>query len=347
MSINADSWRVKGISTSGRGDRGDRGGRGDRGDRGDLSRRAVTRRGRINGILCANCGGVGHIYRVCNHPICSFGIICCRVVYDAEVEKLVPEYCMVQRKDSLCFVEFIRAKWALQNRQYLMKLFASMTPSERQRIADAPDFDTLWYGFWHNDACRSYMKEYNQARDQFNTLKRGFNLRCADTGEVIHFSLEYLLKNTVAEYADTEWGWPKGRRNINESDLRCALREFSEETGLNGCDLSVLTHMKPFEEVFNGSNHVRYRHVYFVAVMSGPGSMRALTTRQKSLLAQEISRIEWCRHDQVIRNIRVYNIERRELFKRVHALIMSNLANIVVTPSPSRAASTADLLSSS
>ena len=28
-----------------------------------------------------------------------------------------------------------------------------------------------------------------------------------------------------------EWGFPKGRRNYQENDLTCGLREFEEETG--------------------------------------------------------------------------------------------------------------------
>ncbi|PNH00203.1 putative mRNA-decapping protein [Tetrabaena socialis] len=282
-------------------------------------------------ILCANCGGIGHIYRVCNYPICSFGIICCRLTYDTALGALAPEYLMVQRKDSLCYVEFIRAKWSLQNRQYIMKLFTSMTPQERGRIARAADFDELWYGFWHNDTYRSYMREYQQARDQFNKLKQGFDMRCADTDEVITFSLDYILTNTSAEYNEAEWGWPKGRRNINESDIRCAMREFSEETGICARDISMLTNMKPFEEVFNGSNHVRYRHVYYLAVLSGNAKDKdKLEVVEQSMQAQEIGKVAWCNYGTVLLNIRNHNVERRELFKRVHQLVKNNLFNIMV-----------------
>ena len=292
----------------------------------------LTTWSRGKNILCANCGGLGHIYRVCNYPICSFGVICCRVTFDTVKEILVPEYLMVQRKDSLCYVEFIRAKWNPQNRQYVLKLFSSMTPTERERIKEAADFDVLWYGFWHNDTCKSYMKEYQQAREQYELLKKGFNMRCVENNEVITFSLDYVLAETSAEYGDTEWGWPKGRRNINESDLKCATREFSEETGLAPRDISVLTYMKPFEEVFSGCNHVRYRHVYYVAVQAGAAKDKKVSV-STSMQAQEIREVAWCNYDEVLENIREFNVERRELFKRVHQLVQSNLFNIMLISS--------------
>lgn len=236
---------------------------------------------------------------------------------------------MVQRKDSLCYVEFIRAKWSPQNRQYLMKLFSLMTPAERKRIADAKSFDELWFGFWHNDACRSYMREYQQAKKQFNTLKHGFPLRCANGSTIIIFSLAYLLENTTPQYDSAEWGWPKGRRNINETDLVCALREFNEETGVPLHNISILLHGKPFEEVFTGCNHVRYRHVYFLAVHHANSTSSFTNMKMTPVQAQEIGCIKWCTHDAVLENIREMNVERRELFKRIHAMVQSSLCSLV------------------
>jgi 8-oxo-dGTP pyrophosphatase MutT (NUDIX family) len=261
---------------------------------------------------------------------------------------LVPEYLMVQRKDSLCYVEFIRAKYSLQNRQYLMKLFSSMTPQERHRIETTPSFDALWFGFWHNDACMSYMKEYQHARDKFHALKQGFYLRCQDTcsatsggaggangaggknRRIIFFSLGYLLENTRAEYEEPEWGWPKGRRNINESDLACALREFTEETSIPTKDISVLTLTKPFEEVFSGCNHVRYRHVYFLAILTSPKEPSLAI--ESAVQAQEIGCLKWCRAEEVTSKIRHHNVERLELFKRIHGIVQTNVLNIALMP---------------
>jgi len=54
---------------------------------------------------CRNCGLNGHIYKNCPHPIISFGIICYKI--DGNEIK----YLMIQRKDSLSFMEFVRGKY--------------------------------------------------------------------------------------------------------------------------------------------------------------------------------------------------------------------------------------------
>ena len=49
-------------------------------------------------------------------------------------------------------------------------------------------------------------------------------------------------------YNDTEWGIPKGRRNVNELDIEVANREFQEETGLEvqvGAFIAVTEHVRP------------------------------------------------------------------------------------------------------
>ena len=41
-----------------------------------------------NTILCANCGGVGHIYKSCNHPVISYGVICYQMFYDLDTNSI-------------------------------------------------------------------------------------------------------------------------------------------------------------------------------------------------------------------------------------------------------------------
>ena len=128
---------------------------------------------------------------------------------------------MVQRKDSLSYVEFIRGKFSPENKLYIMKLFLNMTEDERSRILTY-DFDTLWKNMWcksnEEETNKNFSKEYSEASEKFNKLKKGYLLKTAYE-DVIHFSLDYIIENTHATFSETEWGFPKGRRNINENDI--------------------------------------------------------------------------------------------------------------------------------
>ena len=50
-------------------------------------------------------------------------------------------------------------------------------------------------------------------------------------------------------YKTPEWGFPKGRRNLYEKDLNCALREFSEETGYSSKSINLIESLVCFPEI--------------------------------------------------------------------------------------------------
>jgi 8-oxo-dGTP pyrophosphatase MutT (NUDIX family) len=51
---------------------------------------------------------------------------------------------------------------------------------------------------------------------------------------------------------EPEWGFPKGRRNYNEKDIDCALREFSEETGYSKYSLKNIENIQQFRRNIYG-----------------------------------------------------------------------------------------------
>lgn len=283
----------------------------------------------VGGILCANCGGGGHTFRACDLPITSFGVICFRRVPrhdngNGNLERGTDnehEFLLVQRKDSLCYVEFIRGKYSLQNRGYVSRLLSNMTNEERSRLL-THSFDDLWCNFWRDDRSKRFMNEYNQSRTRFEALRTGFGLRTAASGEIVDVDLASLISTSAPGYEETEWGFPKGRRNIDESDTDCAMREFTEETGVLCTDVQSVRPFKAFEETFVGSNKVRYRHVYYVyeAIThdllqgeEGSGPPRPVSIHQ----SREISRVAWFTRDEVLARIRVSNAERREMFNKL------------------------------
>lgn len=285
----------------------------------------------VAGILCANCGGGGHTFRACDLPITSFGVVCYRgveaVTQDVATGRTQTQYLLVQRKDSLCYVEFIRGKYSLQNRGYVSRLLSNMTRLERERLL-THSFDELWCTFWQDDRSKRFMNEYNQSRTRFDALRTGFGLRTAATGEIVEVDLTSLLAASAPGYDETEWGFPKGRRNIDETDIACAVREFTEETGVLALDISQARPFRAFEETFTGSNKVRYRHVYYVFRTASPdlleGPEGSSPPRPVSVhQTREISRVAWFSHDEVMARIRPSNVERREMFARICNHVLS------------------------
>ena len=267
-------------------------------------------------IFCANCGALGHMYRSCNQPIISYGIICFKI------ENGVPKYLMVQRKDSLAYVEFVRGKYNLNVRSYILDLFTLMTNEERQNIITKP-FEIIWQEMWCKkitDDNKSFGKEYREAFDKFSMLKKGYYLKDA-LNELVFFNLQYAVDNTKPRFEETEWGFPKGRRNINEDDISCALREFKEETGVSPKNLQLCNNrIKPFDEVFSGSNKVRYKHVYYVAKMISHTECFVVNPNNKQQ-CKEIRNIQWFSYEEAQAKLRDYNVERKELLKRLHMVL--------------------------
>ena len=87
--------------------------------------------------FCNNCGKHGHLFHQCKNPITSIGII----VFNNDNPEI--EYLMIRRKDSLGYVDFIRGKYPLFNKRYLLNIIGEMTDEEKNKLLNN-DFDVLW-----------------------------------------------------------------------------------------------------------------------------------------------------------------------------------------------------------
>ena len=209
-----------------------------------------------NTIFCNNCGKYGHMSYQCNTPITSIGIIAFRLCPSKDLYETKPkrEFLLIRRKDTLGYIDFIRGKYSVYNKQYILNMFKQMTNEERQRILKyAKEENTQDYGFklwrqlWTNDvlsitSMTNYSSNKNDikyfkateekiSKEKFTTLANGRGM-----GKGRHpFHLQTLIDECAQfpewEWQEPEWGFPKGRRDTEESDWVCALREFKEETG--------------------------------------------------------------------------------------------------------------------
>ena len=251
--------------------------------------------------ICRNCGLTGHIYKNCLHPIISFGIICYKID-NGEIK-----YLMIQRKDSLSFMEFIRGKYETTDIEYIKKLLSNMTISERNMILNNK-FEDIWNYVWYQNDNNKNNKEFINSKIKFYLLNENNFLRNYITS----------IKNI---YNEQEWGFPKGRRKMKESDIDCAVREFYEETRINKDELNLINDIIPFEEMFFGTNGVMYKHLYYIAKLNNNDISIKIDSECLEQI-REIRAIRWYNYNDVISHIKIYNTERIELFKFANKKIM-------------------------
>ena len=124
----------------------------------------------MNEVHCNNCGKAGHLYHQCKMPITSIGIIAFRMV-DGQ-----PQYLMICRKDTLGHIDFMRGKYSIYNRHYILNMLNQMTVAEKERLKTG-DFDILWRAIWGgNSISGQYKSEEATSREKYNALFHGVEL---------------------------------------------------------------------------------------------------------------------------------------------------------------------------
>jgi 8-oxo-dGTP pyrophosphatase MutT (NUDIX family) len=243
-------------------------------------------------VYCNNCGNKGHLYRHCRLPVLSYGILC------IDNEKLL----MIQRKDSLSYIEFLRGKYDIYDTKYLVKLFNGCSVSERENIKKLT-FDELWKKLWFSlesmEQTDRMIKEYQKSKGNFENLK----------------NLNELLDMCHTKYLTPEWEFPKGRRGNIETNMKCAIREFEEETDLTDKEYILLDNVIPLSEEYIGSNGVRYKHIYYIAFYKGERDLKINTEKYEQY--SEIADIAWLSFDECFKILRKEQSTKNDVLKKL------------------------------
>jgi 8-oxo-dGTP pyrophosphatase MutT (NUDIX family) len=258
---------------------------------------------------CGNCGKSGHNFHQCKMPIISLGIVAFRKTeVDGELQFL-----MIRRKDTLGFMDFMRGKYSIYNKEYLLNLLNEMTIHEKSGLL-SNGFTELWGKLWCNQSGQ-YIQEERSSRDKFETLISGVMTHDGD-----NYTLASLIEesNSCSQWEEAEWGFPKGRRNHNEKDIDCALREFEEETGYRGN--ATIENLQPFEEIFMGSNFKSYKHKYYL--------MKVDSDICRPFDETEVSKIEWKTYDECLASIRSYNLEKKRVIEDIYKCLTNYILTI-------------------
>jgi 8-oxo-dGTP pyrophosphatase MutT (NUDIX family) len=207
---------------------------------------------------------------------------------------------------------------------------------DAKRDAPFQIFDGL--NKWCDSSDNRYKSEELISRDKFNQLKRGIyydnSKKTKTTGPSSNnmftqcdqpitpsYSLESIINECEQMWSEPEWGFPKGKRNYNESDIDCAVREFYEETGFKSRNMIfIVNNIAPYEEIFMGSNYKSYKHRYFLMYVDYNTSITEKMTDTDKL---EISKVEWKSFNDCLSAIRPYNLEKKRILSYVN-IVLSN-----------------------
>lgn len=160
---------------------------------------------------------------------------------------------VTERSHSYAFVEFLRGKFVLtpserhHNKTDLETIFSRMTIKERTLLKESNNFESMYRSVF------LYSKKQNLMHESIHRYK--------------YVDVKKHIGSTESKYENCEIGFPKGRKNKNESYLDAAVRETWEETAILPHEYDVIRGENTITETHFASNSVRYKSTYFVAKM--------------------------------------------------------------------------------
>jgi 8-oxo-dGTP pyrophosphatase MutT (NUDIX family) len=288
--------------------------------------------------ICSNCGKTGHVYKKCFNPITSFGIICFKKDDLKSIEKNFSnekwkqfslknekknifsnkfKFLLIRRKDSLSFAELVRAKYDINDIDYIKSLLKNMSIDEQNFLKSVKTPDEIWNRLWtFKKKSKTHINEYNRVKKKLTILLN--DLKDKDEKKI---NIKSLIKKVSSKRKSPEWGFPKGRRILKESNIQCAIREFCEETDINESDINLLKKFGPVEEIFIGSNNVVYKHIYYIAEIKKDIDLSINPCNMHQIA--EIGDINWFTPTETIEKLEDKNTERIKIFKKIISFLDS------------------------
>ena len=252
-------------------------------------------------MYCNNCGNFGHKYNMCRYPIMSFGIL---LYYkDQTTSKLL----MIQRKHSICYIEFLRGKYITNSDDYIIGLFRRMTDHEKDKLL-SESFLELWQSLWIDvdNIKQKFKDEYIKSEKKYLFLKK-------------QGKIKELYDKTKGSFSETEWEFPKGRRNEHEKNIECAIREIEEETGLIvDQNFMIYNNIYPLVDAYQSFNKVNYKHVYYIARILNKEITDSIKVDQNNIhQMKEINNLLFLTKGECIEKIRDYNHNKIKLIEQL------------------------------
>lgn len=189
----------------------------------------------------------------------SYGVICTRFNITSKKVELL----LVQRRSTFHYLDFLDGNYVNEDSK-LLYMFNFMTNDEKLDILSL-DYGRLWYRAWlvnpESGYTPEHMKLTNDRYQKFSESRNVYmNNFSKDKGKRLR---ELIVKSTNIFPI---WELPKGRKNHgSESDVMCAMRELSEETGIDSNEYEILPEENIKYSTF--SKDTKYSNMFYIAIM--------------------------------------------------------------------------------
>ncbi len=199
---------------------------------------------------------------------------------------------LCKRRDTYEYFHLVVGRY--RNDSELKTLIEFISPKERKRL-QTYSFEELWDDLWVNKFYENYTKRVAEARVKFERNR-----------DRIMTLIDAISHGFVRSKYDRRyrWGFPKGKPNPGEMYIKCALREFSEETRIPHQELSSALPtesgrrvIEPIKMTWTGTDGQRYTYYFWVFVLTRdlpePERVPVASNIRTSSFGEEIEKLRW------------------------------------------------------
>lgn len=172
-------------------------------------------------------------------------------------EKQCTEFLLIQKPYCYGFNQFVMGRYSKNDRKNIQQLIKDMSAEDRA-VLSGLNFDMCYHRIYKRlptpDSTR--YRQYIETKTYFT---REFTNDSTNT-------IRMLLSQAPA--CPTQWSIPSGKKFHNEPDMNCAVREFTEETGIPCNGIQIMdTQPKLYQYTNTG---VMYMIYCYLALLVDP-----------------------------------------------------------------------------
>lgn len=292
---------------------------------------------------CANCGKPNHIKPKCKDPVTSCGLVCIAIPdanlrdsfvrnynivtgakqntrnlvdiikYNSTNNRNLDKLCsysksvkflLVQRRHSYSLVEISRGNFYVDDKAMMDNLMGDLSYEECCMIVDN-DYREFMLRVTGADICNgSHTVDVSAKYSCLQNLLR-----------------KYISSKHRVDFPHLEWGFPKGRREKNESNLRCGIREFCEESSYASDQIMVLSSMNEIKEIFRGTDNIMYQMIYNLSLLLDFDHEPVVNKYNSG----EVAKISWMSIEDLNVKLRHDQVEKKKIIIEIYKFIVNVL----------------------